>query len=501
MSLNIEPLKNAYYNGDSSKIEDLKSMIRVEALTLTAAVMMKSLAEDIADAAVDVISFKVLLNIIMERIKESSTYRQVVDYIINKINALVGRIVPKLKIDSSLIDSLSDKVAEKAGESLDDTINEYRDRIKNSILQQIYQPLKSAHDALIHEKLTENESRERRLKIYDVAEEGVGTLNAIATVKEVSESVEQASSLAGGFLNGMPQYEAALKIVEKVAGVLAKAAAAMDKYETYHVLSDIVDAYRGDIKAVDTRGTEDTITVIYDVEDNGDALAKLQNLMRENYSSDTMSVEQVKMGIYALKFLNFNGSIAMLNSTAERYSLASKYFQFEKHVNIDAPTTVIANREFNITVKTNFNTTIAMNSEKIQGNKSVFTLTLPEGSHEIKIIVDNKEISLNITSVNISKVRWRIAGDIMYASTPQGIIAINAKRYNETPEEIIGTGESSENGGTSDNGGSESNGENPEKSTEGENSAMYIPRLPVIISAVIVTATVIGGIIAFKRKH
>ncbi len=509
ITVDISDIRARYYGGDKSALEDLKSIIRVEALTLTAATMISQLADDLAGAAVDIISFKVLLNIILEKIKESETYKEIVEYIINKINGLVAKIMPRLQVDEGVVDELTDEIADKAGEALDSTISEYKEKLKDKIVVWIYSPLVDAHNAMVHQYISENESRERRMKIYTMAQDGAGILSVISGVEEISSSIEEASSLVGDFLNGMPSYKAAMELVEKVSGILATAASALEKYETYTLIDKIIAAYKGEYSYYPSSKESDNVdyVLVFDTGNNGDVFTNLWDILDENYTSGAVVTEQIKMASYVLQFLHGNATLSMLNATADRYMVGvKKYQEWEmnylnrtyRFVHLDVPSTVIAGREFNITLRTDFNTTISIGNESVDGNNAKFKMSLSEGEHDIRIKVGEKVIELNITAVNLSGMNWKIVGSVLYAVTPGGIIAINAEDYNETPQGILGenAGGNSNNGDNSGNGGG-NNGENEHRTNEigGITGTMMIIAVTVVIAVAVVI-----GVVAMRRK-
>ncbi|NPA74455.1 MAG: hypothetical protein GXO25_00015 [Euryarchaeota archaeon] len=474
VSVNTDSLKQRYYNGDERALEELKSIIRVEALTLTAAVMISNLVDELANTAVDVISFKTLLDILLDKLKESETYQELVEYITEKINALANKIMRGLNVDESLVDNMVDAITEKAGESLDSTLQEYRERLKTKFVEWMYTPLKNAHDSIVYTYLSENESKERRLKIYDYAEEGVGMMNLLSTVSEVSESIEETSSLIGEFSTGMPPYKTAMEIIEKVAAILSKSASALEKFEAARTITNIIDAYKGDFGAMCTVGMEnESYVVVYSASDDGDVLAKIRNIVMENYSEPTVTLEQIKMLTYSLEFLHGNGTLAMLNSTADRFMMDAKTYipaqdnnENVKYIYVDAPDTVMANKEFNISIRMSFNSTVVLGNMSKYGDYLNFSLNLSEGSYRIPLKVDDVERNITITAINISEFEWNITGSVIYAHDGTGLIAINTKIYNETPEEFLGTNETG--GSNSGNGGSENNNNNNGNNNGGE---------------------------------
>ncbi len=504
ITVDISDIRARYYGGDRSALEDLKSVIRVEALTLTAATMISHLADDLAGAAVDIVSFKVLLNIILDKIKESETYKEIVEYIINKLNGLVAKIMPRLQVDEGIVDDLMDEIADKAGEALDSTISEYRERLKAKIVEWIYSPLVEAHNAMVHQYMSENESRERRMRIYTISHNGAGILNVMASVEEVSSSIEKASSLVGEFLNGMPSYRAAMDLVEKVSGILATAASVLEKYETYTLVNEIVSAYRGDYSLLQdkTRGENATeYVVIYDTGENGDVLTTLWSILQENYTPGALVAEQVKMASYVIQYLHGNATLSMLNATADRYMVSvERYYErgnYEvnttyHYVHVDAPSAVIAGRKFNVSVRTDFNTTISLGNKSVYGNNTTFSLVLDEGTRNLNLSVGEKEIPINVTAVNLSEVEWKVAGDVLYAVTPFGIIAINAGDYNETPQELIG----GETGNNDNGGGSGGNGE----STPGEIGGLQSSAVMIVTVVIVAVAAVIAVTISKRRQ-
>ncbi len=492
VSVNIDDLRQRYYNGDSSALEELKSIIRVETLTLTAAVMISNLVDELASTAVDVISFKTLLNILMDKLKESGTYREMIEYITEKINMLASKIMSGLQVDDDLLDQLVDEITEKAGETLDSTIQEYRDKMKEKFVDLLYAPLKSAHDEIVYQYLSENESKERRIKIYTYAEEGVGMMNLLNTVSAVSESIEETSSIIGSFLNGMPTYHAALEILEKVAGILAKTAGVMEKFEAASTISNIISAYRGSYTystfGYPTRASEEEYVLIYKVSEGGDILTSLNGILGENYTDSTAILEQIKVATTVIRFLNFNGSLAMLNSTAERYELTVDRYevgQYEEKriVKVDVPQTVIAGENFTVSVELNFNATISLENKSVYGDKANFTLSLSEGNHTLKLRVDDVVRDINIMSVDLSAFNWEVAGDVLYSITPYGILSINAIDYNSSVSELLNnsTPESDEeDGGTSTSDTSYTQGDEESKSLQWNTMYYIIPVLIVV---------------------
>ena len=498
VSVNIDPIRERYYSGDESALEELKSIVRVEALTLTAAVMLEQFVDSMATTAVDVISFKTLLNILVDKLKESEIYGELADYIVDKINSLVSKIVNGMELDRDLVDQLVDEITEKAGEALDSTIQEYRDKMKDKFVEWMYEPLKNAHDEIVYQYMSENESKERRLKIYGYAEEGVGMMNALSTLGAVASSIEETSSTIASLINGLPAYETALKILEKAAEILATSANALEKFEVARTMYNILSAYKGEsYKVQESREVSDYV-VIYETGGNGDILAKYGFIIEENYTVPAVVIDQVKMTTYIMRFLSGNGTIYMLNSSAERYMVSvEKYVnswdENLKKVYIDAPRTVIAGKKFNISVRTNFNATITLGNTSIYGNNLTITLFLELGEHSIELTVNDFRKTIKINAVNLTSLNWSIVGDVLYYVDPNGdIIAINSQYHNATPEELLNEtanthGEENTNGDTSGNSGTE----------ESEGSRDYTV---ILLSAAIIALIVATAVILIKKK-
>jgi len=509
ITVDTNSLRNRYYSGDKSALNDLKSMIRVEALTLTAAVMMDHYAENLASTAVDVISFKTLLNMLMEKMKESATYKEIVETMIEKINTLIGRITTKLKIDESLIDEISDAVAEKAGESLDSTISHYRETVKDRIKSMFFGPLKDAHDSMINQHLSKEEEARRRMLIYQYAEDGVGTENLFSGISEISQSIDEASSIVGGFLGGAPSYKAAVEIIGKSASILAVTADGLNNYNSYKVISDIVDAYEGNERG--TRGVdEDNSGIIVRIEMSGNEslLSKIKSMESLNYTEPALVIEQIKALTYSYMVLEHGGNKAMLSASSERYAVwvkESAEMEGKKMLNISIPDTVIANKSFNISIESSFSTTLFAGNQSKYGKSALFTLSLPPGTHRIKVGAGDYYRFFNISSIDPSAVSWRKLGSVVCADTPEGLVAIDPKDFGASPEQIIN--ESHENGGNTE-GGNNSNGNENGSAGNGtstgtsENSAFsgilekyYLPILMVASIAVIAAAYI------FLRKR
>jgi len=504
ISVDISNIRSRYYNGDESALEDLKSIIRVEALTLTAAVMLEQFVDDMANTAVDVISFKTLLNILVDKLKESETYKNLANYIVDKLNVLADKIVRGFQLDEGFIDNLVDNITEKAGECLDSTIQEYRDKLKNKFVEWLYDPLKNAHDSMVYTYLSENESRERRLKIYTYAEEGVGMINTLSCIKTVASSIQETSSLISSFTNGLPAYDAALEILEKAAEILANAAKALEKFEVGATIYNIIAAYKGEyLKLMQKSSNDSNYVIIFDTKENGDLLANYEYILEENYSIPSAIVDQIKISTAILRYIHGYGNMYMINSTSERYLINLEHNEQtdSKVVYVDAPSTVIANRDFNISVWMNFNASIRIGNNSGYGNNLTVNLSLEEGYHSIDLQIDSVQKKINITAVNISSINWTVDGDVLYYIYPDGrVIAVNAQDYNTTPTELLNETISNDSD-NEDNTGSENETENrdSESGVNATNNLLDL-MLPVTIAIAVIAAAAIIAVFVRKRK-
>ncbi len=502
VSVNIDSLRTSYYNGDKSALEKLKSIVRVEALTLTAATMISNFIDDLATSAVDIVSFKTLLSVLLDKIKETAGYENIIKYITDKINALASKIISKLDIDEDFVNSLVDSLVEKAGGELDTLLQNYTSKLKQSFVSWMYSPLKNAHDEIVYQYLSENESRERRLQIYTYVEEGIGTLNALDALAEVSSTIEEASSLIGNFLNGAPSYKLAMEIVEKTAGILAFAAKTLENINTYMIVNNVISAYKGTytkLTGTFTRNSDDVVIKL-NIGKGGDILASLNALESVNYTEPSVVVEQIKALTYAFDYLYLNGTEYMLNSTAERYSVSMQYYLNSSEsnltvVDIDVPDTVIANKPFEVHINSTKPMWLFAGSNKTYGTNATFEFVYPEGNYTLVLGAGNKTISVNITSVDISSYSWNVVGNVIYANTSYGLIAINAEDYNLTAENLL---ETYNNNTNSEGGGNDNSNTNQQTESTGELPLYEIIGAITVISAAAVVAV---ALIAKKRKQ